>query len=192
MLNGRVYPDTIAPNSPIDLVDPLPPYIPTSRDANGDLIPPQPLPGEDPGIYDHLQYQPYSSLVRCNAGERVLLRFANLGFMQASMTLTGIQMYVVGKDATPLRGRDGTDFRYRTNTVSMGAGEAYDAIFTAPAFQGPGTYDPSIDAYYDTYLLYNRSYSRSDNLSPSGFGGRMTEVRVFPADTLGPQTLPNT
>jgi hypothetical protein len=92
-------------------------------------------------------------------------------------------MHVVGKDATLLRGRDGTDLSYYTNTVSLGAGESVDAIFTAPPHQGLGP--------YDTYLLYNRAYNRSSNLS-GGYGGQMTEVRVFPAGTLGPQTLPNT
>jgi FtsP/CotA-like multicopper oxidase with cupredoxin domain len=169
LLNGRVYPDTLAPNGSTDPFNPV-------YDANGDLIP---TPG-----YEHLQYQPLSSLVQCNAGERVLLRFSNLGFMQQTMALTGIKMRVVGRDATLLRGRDGTDISHETNNLLMGAGQSYDAIFTAPPYQGPGP--------YDTYLLYNRSYSRFNNSDPSGYGGQMTEVRVFPAGTLGPQTVPNT
>ena len=170
MLNGRVYPDTIAPNGSVDPFNPV-------RDAGGDLIAPAGNP--------HLKYQPLSSLVTCNAGERVLLRFANLGFMQSAMHLTGIDMQVVGKDATLLRGlgTNGTDTSYMTNTVSLAAGESADVIFTAPPYQGPGA--------YDTYLLYNRNYSRSDNLSPSGYGGQMTEVRVYPTGTLGAQPYPN-
>ncbi|MCA9419244.1 MAG: hypothetical protein KC917_23430, partial [Candidatus Omnitrophica bacterium] len=99
--------------------------------------------------------------------------------------LTGIDMHVVGKDATLLRGlgTNGTDTSYMTNTVSLAAGESADVIFTAPPYQGPGA--------YDTYLLYNRNYSRSDNLSPSGYGGQMTEVRVYPTGTLGAQPYPN-
>ena len=50
----------------------------TQTDANGDLMPPAGRPD--------LQYQPHSSLVTCKAGERVLLRFANLGFREAAMT----------------------------------------------------------------------------------------------------------
>lgn len=169
MLNGRVYPDTLAPNGSIDPFNPV-------HDANGDLIP---TPG-----YEHLQYQPLSALVQCNAGERVMLRFANLGFMQAAMTTAGLKMHVVGKDATLLRGRDGTDHSFETNTVSIGAGESAEAIFTAPPYQGPGP--------YDTYLLYNRAFTRSANLSPGGNGGQMTEIRVYPANTLAAQTLPNT
>lgn len=170
LLNGRTYPDTIESNSP-DAIDPATP----SYDANGDLK-------ITPGL-ERLQYQPYSSLVTCNEGEQVLLRFANLGFMRQTMTLTGIKMRIVGKDATLQRGRDGTDFSYSTNSITMGAGESHDAIFTAPAYVGP---DP-----YDTYLLYNRNYSRINKLDGSGYGGQMTEVRVYPTGSLPVQTLPN-
>jgi len=113
----------------------------------------------------------------------VLLRFANLGFKESSMTLAGIKMKVVGKDATPMRGRDGTDTSYLANTLSFGAGESIDAIFTAPPHSG--------GVGPDTYLLYNRAYERSDNLA-GGLGGQRTEVRVYPADTLPTQSVPNT
>ena len=98
------------------------------------------------------------------------------------MTLAGPRMRVVGKDATPMRGRDGTDTSYEASTLSFGAGESIDAIFTAPPKTGPG---------YDTYLLYNRQYERSNNLG-GGFGGQRTEVRVYAAGNLPPQTVPNT
>ena len=174
MLNGRVYPDTLAPNGSIDPFNPV-------RDANGDLIP---TPG-----YEHLQYQPLSALVKCNAGERVLLRFANLGFKEAAMTMPGIPMKVVGRDATLMRSRDGTDTSYLTDTLSFGAGESFDVIFTAPALQTPR---PPSDPGYDTYMLYNRNFMRSNNLANGGFGGQATEVRVYPSGSLGVQSLPNT
>lgn len=166
LLNGRVYPDTLAPNGSIDPFHPV-------RDASGDLIAP-------PG-FPHLQYQPHSALVQCNAGERVLLRFANLGFKEAAMTLAGLKMRVVGKDATLMRGRDGTDTSFLTDCVSFGAGESIDAIFTAPAVTSP-----------TTFVLYNRSFRRSNNRDGSGDGGQRTEVRVYPAGTLPPQLIPNT
>jgi FtsP/CotA-like multicopper oxidase with cupredoxin domain len=173
LLNGRVYPDTIAPNGSIDPFNPV-------TDANGDLIP---TPG-----YEHLQYQPHSSLVTCNEGERVLLRFANLGFKESAMTLAGIQMRVIGRDATLMRGRDGTDTSFETDTITVSAGESWDAIFTAPAFSGGSG---STGLGYDKYLLYNREYTRSNNLAPGGFGGQTTEVHVYPAGTLGAQQTPN-
>jgi hypothetical protein len=172
LLNGRVYPDTIAPNGSIDPFNPV-------HDANGDLI-------ATPG-YEHLQYQPHSSLVTCLPGERVLLRFSNLGFREQAMTLAGIQMRVIGRDATLMRGRDGTDTSYDTDTINIGPGESYDVIFTAPAFSGGSG---SSGNGYDTYLLYNRAYQRANNLAPGGFGGQATEVRVYPGG-LGPQAHPN-
>ena len=54
------------------------------------------------------------------------------------MTLAGIQMRVVGRDATPMRGRDGTDTSYETDTINIGPGESFDVIFTAPPHSGPG------------------------------------------------------
>jgi len=164
LMNGRVWPDTLAANGLG--TDPV----------TGDLIAP-------PG-HPELQYQPISSLIQVNAGDRVLLRLVNLGFDLPAMTLTGIKMRVVGKDATLLRGRDGTDLSYMSNTVFLGSGESVDAIFVAPPYQGPGA--------YDTYLLYNRSYGHLHNGGYSGYGGQMTEVRVFSAGTLPPQTEPNT
>lgn len=178
LLNGRVYPDTLAPNSPLNYqATPagaaLLHAMPVLTDANGELL-------ATPG-YKHLQHQPLSALVTCNAGERVLLRFANLGFRESAMTLAGFKMKVVGKDATPMKGRDGTDTSYEASTVSFGAGESIDAIFTAPAYVGPGA--------YDTYVLYDRAYERSNNLA---YGGRQTEIRVYPVGTLPAQLLPNT
>ena len=167
MLNGRVYPDTLAPNGSIDPFHPV-------RDPNGDLIAPAGRP--------ELQYQPHSSLVTCNAGERVALRFANLGFREQAMTLAGIRMRVVGRDATPMRGRDGTDTSYETDTINIGPGESFDVIFTAPPKTGGG---------YDTYMLYNRNYLRSNNLAPGGFGGQATEIRVYASGTVSPQQYPN-
>ncbi len=178
LLNGRVYPDTLAPNSPLNLASSTN-SLNVQTDQNGDLM-------VTPG-FEHLQFQPLSALVTCNAGERVLLRFANLGFRESAMTLTGIKMKIVGKDATPMKGRDGTDTSYEASTVSFGAGESVDAIFIAPAHSGTGA--------YDTYVLYDRAYERSNNLAAAGtakYGGRRTEVRVYPVGTLPSQTLPNT
>ncbi|HEX5691761.1 MAG TPA: multicopper oxidase domain-containing protein, partial [Roseiflexaceae bacterium] len=106
LLNGRVYPETLLPNSPIDVANSSK-TLTIKTDSNGDLI-------SNPG-YEHLQYQPHSALVTCNAGERVLLRFANLGFREAAMSLAGIPMKVVGRDATPMKGRDGSDTSYETD-----------------------------------------------------------------------------
>lgn len=172
LLNGRVYPDTLAPNGPIDPFNPV-------RDANGDLISPSGRPD--------LKYQPLSALVTCQPGERVLLRFINLGFREASMTLAGIKMRVVGRDATLMRGRGGADTSYETSTILIGAGESFDTIFTAPAFSGGSG---SSGQGYDTYMLYNRRLTQVSNLSSGGLGGQSTEVRVYPGG-LAAQQIPN-
>ncbi len=169
LLNGRVYPDTLEPAGSIAHDD----TFAVERDSNWDLLAPAGRPD--------LANQPMSSLVTCNAGERVLLRFANLGFKEAAMSLAGIKVRVVGRDATHMRGRTGFDTSYETNTVALGAGESFDAIFTAPLHSG--------GAGPDTYVLYNRTYTRGDNLA--GGGGQRTEVRVYPSGTLPGQQYPN-
>ncbi len=178
MLNGRVYPDTLEPNSPIDGSASLH-SLAVQRQANGDLVVPSGRP--------ELQYQPMSSVITCMPNERVLLRFANLGFREAAMTLVGIDMKVIGRDATLMRGRDGTDTSYFTNTISIGAGESYDVIFTAPLFSGgPG----STGLGYDAYVLYNRRLTQVANGASGGFGGQRTEIRVYPGG-LSAQQYPN-
>ncbi|MEO5899788.1 MAG: multicopper oxidase domain-containing protein [Ilumatobacteraceae bacterium] len=184
LLNGRSYPDTLAANTSYgagtDLTTWTKPYMPAEVDGDGTLVP---TAGSE-----HLQFQPLSSLITCNAAERVLLRFANLGFKEPSMTMAGITMKVVGRDATPMTGRDhNSDTSYETNTISVGAGESYDVIFVAPAFTG-GTGSSGLG--YDTYLLYNRDYTRDDN--HNGRGGQTTEVHVYAAGALPVQTVPNT
>jgi Putative multicopper oxidases len=175
LLNGRVYPDTLLPNGSIAHND----AFVVNRDTDWNLIAP-------PGRPD-LDSQPLSALVTCNAGERVLLRFANLGYMEADLTLTGLKVTVVGRDATPMRGRTGFNTSYGTNTLSFGAGESFDTILTAPAYSGGSG---SSGLGYDTYVLYNRAYTRGDNLVGDG-GGQRTEIRVYPAGTLPAQQYPN-
>ncbi|RPI90004.1 MAG: twin-arginine translocation signal domain-containing protein [Chloroflexi bacterium] len=175
LLNGRVYPDTLLPNSPIDVAASTKSLVIQTDPDTGDLIP-------NAGL-EHLQNQPHSALVTCEEGERVLLRFANLGFREAAMTLAGIKMRVVGRDATPMQSRDGTDTSYYTDTVLVGAGESFDVIFEAPAHSG--------GSGPDTYVLYNRRYTQVSNLSDGGAAGQRTEVRVYPNGAIGPQAYFN-
>ena len=178
LLNGRAYPDTLAPNAPINAPASIN-ALAVERDANGDLVAPAGRPD--------LQYQPLSALVTCQPGERVLLRFSNLGFRETSMTLAGIQMRVIGRDATLMRGRDGTDTSYETDTILVGPGESFDVLLTAPAFSGGSG---SSGQGYDVYELYNRRLTQVSNLDASGFGGQRTEVRVYPGG-LAAQQYPN-
>ena len=148
LLNGRGYPDTIAANG-----NPL-------RTTAG-----------------RLQYQPISSAITCNSGDRVLLRMSNLGYQNHAMSVDTIDLQIVAKDASLLKGRDGTTNYLTTNTVDVGPGESRDTIFVAP---GPGE-----------YLLYDRQYSYLNNGGGPGYGGMMTKILVLPSGTLPPQTVAN-
>ena len=148
LLNGRGFPDTTQPNGD-----------PTSTAAG------------------RLQYQPISSLVTCNAGDRVLLRFSNLGYQNHAMSVDNIDLQIVAKDASLLKGRDGVTNFISTNTVDVGPGESRDVIFQAPA---PGE-----------YLLYDRNYSYLENGGGPGYGGMMTKILVGAPGTYPTQTVAN-
>ena len=154
LLNGRGYPDTTAPNG--------------VRDAGGNLT------STDP----RLQSQPNSSLVTCNTGERVLLRMSNLGYQNHAMSVDNIDLQIVAKDASLLKGRDGITNYITTNTVDVGPGESRDVIFTAPSTPGE-------------YFLYDRKYSYLQNGGGPGYGGMMTKVIVAAAGTYPAQTVAN-
>ena len=158
-LNGRTYPDTVAPNAGF-----------TAANKRG--FDPLTQPDTNP-----LKYKPQSSLVNCNAGEKVLLRLSNLGYQNHAITVDAIPLTIVGKDASQLK------TPIVTNTVDIGPGESRDVIFTAPAHPGAG---------YDTYLLYDRAYSYASNAGQPGQpGGMTTEIRVYAAGSLPLQTTPN-
>jgi hypothetical protein len=166
MLNGRCYPDTVLPAGSYSAV-------------TGD-------PVAVAGLPSRLSYQPITSLVSCASGDRVLLRLANLGYQEHAMTAPGLRLTVVGRDATQLT-NGANHIYYETDVLEIGPGEAFDALFTAPAYT-PGPGDPP----YQAYLLYDRSYSTANNRDQQGLGGQRTEIRVYPAGALPAQTAPNT
>ena len=98
-------------------------------------------------------------------------------------------MKVVGRDATLLRGRDGTDTSFLADTIEIGPGEAADVIITMPASSG-GTVPPSGPAY-DAYPLFDRNYADGYLTTAGDHAGLRTEVRAYPPGTLSPQTTPN-
>jgi hypothetical protein len=179
LLNGRSYPDTLAPNS----------YNPSAAGrpwTNGDGLL-HPRTGTEA-----LQYQPQSSLVTCNAGERVLLRISSLGYQNHTMTADGLTMTIVAKDATRLVKTDTAGVvssNYLvTNSIELGPGESRDVIVTAPRHSGgSGTSGKG----WDTYRLYDRNYRYASNSGGPDVGGMVTEIRVHPAGHLTPQTRTN-
>ncbi|MEW6101507.1 MAG: multicopper oxidase domain-containing protein, partial [Candidatus Omnitrophota bacterium] len=147
LLNGRGYPDTINPG---------------------------PLPAND-AEHGGKVTQLVSSLITATAGEKILLRISNVSVERFyTLTTTGLPMKIVGKDARLLRGPSldggitpGKDLYYTTSTVTLGGGEAMDAIIDTTGIT-PGT-----------YFLYttNLNYLSNGN---QDFGGVLTEIRIQP------------
>ena len=151
LFNGRAYPDTIQPS-----FNPMGSYAAGSQGAR-------------------LKYQPQGSLMECNPGETILLRIAHLGSIRHTVTVDGIPLHVVGSDAAQLKGDDGHDNSYWTNSVDLGPGESRDVLFTAPSEPG-------------TYQVYDRNFMNLSNTSGGGYGGMLTHLVVrTPANPIGPQ-----
>lgn len=108
----------------------------------------------------------------------MLLRLSNLGYQNHALTLDNVDMQVIAKDASLLRGRDGYSNYLETNTVDVGPGESRDVLVTP---HQPGE-----------YLLYDRNYAYLGNGGGTGWGGMMTVLRVGAPGTYGPQTQSNT
>ena len=139
MLNGRGYPDTVNPNQL------------SAPTENGGKV-----------------SQKESSLITASAGQRILLRISNLNVTRFyTLASMGVTMQVVGKDAKLLRGPDGKNLYYQTNSVTLGGGESVDAIVEVPPGATPGT----------TYFLYTTNLNYLSNNTES-FGGMMTEIRI--------------
>lgn len=135
-------------------------YRPEYWLLNGRSYPDTVKPAAEP----ELPQQPYSGLITASPGEKVLLRFVNLGFQQHSIQILGIPLQVVGQDAQPVKGLNGENLSYWKNALYFAAGQTLDAIFTAPAA--------------GAYPLFNRNYHKNTNAGKT-FGGMVSEVRVF-------------
>jgi len=154
---------------------------------NGRSYPDTLLPNNDPS----LPSQPLSALIQVNGGERVLLRFTNLGYEQQAMQLPGIRLKVVGEDAAILRGPGGADLSYVTNTIYIGPGEARDVVFTAPDFDAAVPFETDGNGRYNVYWLKNRNLQRLTNGGLVGLGGQVTQLWVYEGTSLDPQSHPN-
>lgn len=142
LINGRGYPDTINPD-----------YI---VNANGYAA--QKLP----------------ALIIANQGQKILLRVSSLDTVKFhTVTALGIPMLVVGRDARLLRGTDpdgagpllGANLYYQTASITLGGGQAFDAILDTAGVP-PGT-----------YMLHSTDVEDLCN-GAEDFGGMMTEIRI--------------
>jgi len=108
--------------------------------------------------------QRVSSLVTATVGQKILLRLSNVSVSDFhTLTVLGIPMRIVGKDARLLRGPTGLDLSYETTSITLGGGEAADAILDTTGL-APGNY-----FIYDTRLNH-----LSNDLED--YGGMMTEI----------------
>jgi len=138
MLNGRGYPDTV---NPLAL----------------------PAPAETGKVS-----QKISSLITATSGQKILLRISSLSTVDFyTLTVLGIPMKVVGKDARILRSSIGVNLSYLTNSVTLGGGETYDVILDTTGVT-PGT-----------YFLYTTDLNNLSN-DTEDYGGMMTEIVISP------------
>jgi FtsP/CotA-like multicopper oxidase with cupredoxin domain len=125
-----------------------------------------------------------SSHIEARTGQRILLRINNVSVTRFYTLASTLPLQVVGLNARLLRGPDpdgtgplaGKNLYYTTNSVTLGGGEALDALVDL-AGVAPGT-----------YLLYTSNLNYLSN-KDEAYGGMMTEIRVYPAGTLEPQAV---
>ena len=172
LMNGRTYPLTTNPND---------------EDAVAQGHPELRIGNYNPNYGSTDYSQPNSSLIQANEGERILLRLANLGYQQDAMELPGLQMHVVGQDASLLR-NGSVDTSYWTNTIYIGPGEARDVLVDAPTYDALKEHHTDGRGTYNVYYFKNRDFRKLSNNGVPGLGGMMTEVRVYQGSPLPAQT----
>jgi hypothetical protein len=146
LLNGRGYPDTVNPN-PI-------------TNVNG--YPAQPMPA----IPFTINPDGTRSPLAITAGQKLLIRLSSLVTTDFfSVSVLGIPMRVVGQGAQLLRGPNGLNTSFVTNSVMLGGGEAVDIILDTTGV-APGT-----------YFFYTKNLNFLSN-NTEDFGGMMTEIVV--------------
>jgi len=109
--------------------------------------------------------QNVNSLIQATQGQRILLRISNLDVTRFYTLASTLPMKVVGLNARLLRGPDGKNLYYTTNSVTLGGGEALDAVIDTNNVV-PGT-----------YVLYTANLNYLSN-NQEDFGGMMTEIVI--------------
>jgi len=112
--------------------------------------------------------QKVNALVAAKKGQRILLRISNVSETEFdTLTVPGIPMTVVGKDARLLRGPDGKNLYYGTTSVTLGGGETTDVILDTTNTT-PGT-----------YFVYSARLTQLSN-DQEDYGGLMTQIVIAP------------
>ena len=164
LLNGRSYPDTVAPGPQATVT------------SDGQMHYSQPLP----------------TIINIPAGGKASLRIANLSVAEYfTLQSLGIPMHEVGFNAKLLRDQGGNNTEFYTNSITLGGGESLDVILDASddgcsAYLGTGCaaklYPPK-----SVFYVYTSNLDMLSN-DAENFGGMMTEVHIcnsVTSDTYG-------
>ena len=154
LLNGRSYPDTVAPGPQATIT------------TDGQMHYSQPLP----------------SIINIPVGGKALLRLVNLSVTEYhTLESVGVPMKEVGFMAKLLRDQAGNNTEFYTNSITLGGGESLDVILDASddgcrVFAGSGCSSKLYPAG-STFYLYTPQLDHLSN-DAENFGGMMTEVHI--------------
>jgi len=113
--------------------------------------------------------------------QRAALRIVNLSVTEYhTLASLSIPLHVVGWMAKMLRDEAGNNLDYYTNSITIGGGEAMDAILDAcESRSGPPNYSCTTPVPQGTYFIYTANLDHLSN-DAENFGGMMTEVVITP------------
>jgi FtsP/CotA-like multicopper oxidase with cupredoxin domain len=147
--------------NPLNFADMDDTYVMFNGRGYPDTIDPNPIAN----IYAN-NSQKTNALITATSGQRILLRISSLSTVDFStVTVLGMTMQVVGQGARLLRGPDGTNLYYTTNSLTLGGGESNDVIID------------TTDVNPGTYYLYTTNLNHLSN-DAEDFGGMMTEIVI--------------
>jgi len=159
LLNGRSYPDTVAPGPQ------------ASMSSDGQLHYSQPMP----------------AIINIPVGGKALLRMVNLSVSEYhTLQSLGVPMKEVGFNAKLLRDQAGRNTEFYTNSITLGGGESLDVILDA-SDAGCGGTTGCATALYPAGSVFYLYTPQLDHLSndAENFGGLMTEVHICTSVTGG-------
>jgi Multicopper oxidase len=164
LLNGRSYPDTVAPGPQ------------ASMTSDGKMHYSQPMP----------------AIINIPVGGKALLRMVNLSVSEYhTLQSVGVPMKEVGFMAKLLRDQAGMNTEFYTNSITLGGGESLDVILDA-SDAGCGSTGCAATLYPagSVFYLYTPQLDHLAN-DAENFGGMMTEVHIC-ASVTGGNTYGNT
>jgi hypothetical protein len=169
LLNGRSYPDTVAPG----------PQATVTTDAV-------------------MHYsQPLPAIINIPVGGKALLRLVNLSVSEYhTLQSVGVPMKEVGFNAKLLRDQAGNNTEFYTNSITLGGGESLDVVLDASDASCSSFMTPAAGCGAKLYPAGSTFYvftPQLDHLSndAENFGGMMTEVHICTTVTGG-NTFGNT